>query len=185
MVCYTTQSENGDKIRALWNGPYVIIKALSSVTYRVGKCRNPNEWKAVHFDKLRNYTPREPTDLAWRHSKGWGICRASRWSPIASWGWRWRGGGGRWTGSRFRSRVNNWSYTWCLSCPGRITPGSKSSYVVFQLRLVFQSNFKVSSGRIAPGYKSSFNSISSSSSYSRAYTSLSQETIETCIRLWY
>lgn len=54
-----------NKMRALWNGPYVIIKALSSVTYRVGKCRNPNKWKVVHFDKLRNYSPREPTDFGW------------------------------------------------------------------------------------------------------------------------
>ena len=52
-------------MRALWNGPYVVIKVLSSVTYRVGRCPNSNKWKVVHLDKLRRYTPRESVDFSW------------------------------------------------------------------------------------------------------------------------
>ena len=54
-----------NKMRALWNGPFVVINFLSSVTYRIGSCRNPNKWKVVHFDKLRQYSPREPVDISW------------------------------------------------------------------------------------------------------------------------
>ena len=54
-----------NKMRALWVGPYVIIKALSNVTYRIGLNRNSKKWKVVHFDKLRVYNPREPVDISW------------------------------------------------------------------------------------------------------------------------
>ena len=52
-------------MRALWNGPIAVINSLSNITYRICSCRNPNKWKEVHFDELRQYSPKEPVDISW------------------------------------------------------------------------------------------------------------------------
>ena len=42
--------------------PIFVIDRLSNVTYRIGLNNNKNNWKVVHFDRLKAYIPQEPVD---------------------------------------------------------------------------------------------------------------------------
>lgn len=44
------------KLHRPWEGPYLVIKKLSDVTYRIQSCRNPRKRLVVHFNRLKKYS---------------------------------------------------------------------------------------------------------------------------------
>lgn len=52
------------KLQNPWEGPYVIIKPLSDVTFRIQKNLNSKP-KIIHYNRLKPFHAREPPNLKW------------------------------------------------------------------------------------------------------------------------
>ncbi|XP_041435978.1 uncharacterized protein LOC121399407 [Xenopus laevis] len=50
-----------DKLKAAWEGPYVVVQAIHDTTYVVSPIDNQDQYKTVHVNMMKQYVEREAT----------------------------------------------------------------------------------------------------------------------------